>query len=653
MHEKNVQDQKETKENFFTKHKTIIFIILILILAFSIRGHLLKYDYMFEFDTYWHLRMTGYYMQGNLPEFDLLGFYAQGGTPNHWPPFVWIFTSAIYFIFTLGGSFNKELLMVFARILPAVFGALISVAMYFLGKEIYNKRAGLVMGVISATIPAFVYRTMAGFYEEDALGFLWLIIGFIFLVKAIKNIENTKQYIINALISAAFFGLMAYTWDAFLLVPIILIGFFVTNLAYMFYKKTSKVLIKKFTYIFLITFVVFSIIASVVHPTWINTTLNYAKDHLPFGKTHTNKFANNDLDDSNVVAASVGEEQKGNSFFLYKYSFSIWIPFVVLLLIPIYLLFFKRNDYLTLLLFVWIFVSLYLAWSKLKFTFYLGLPIAAAAGFLFFFIEYIFSLKQSSLKNPLLFKRIFVLFFGLIVLSSIAAGTHEVYTKVPQIVENTDWRESIFWLAENTSEDAKIFNWWDYGHWITYFTERKASSDNTNAFQEANKDFSLFILTEDINFTKEIMLKYDTDYFIADNDFFNKYTAFGSYGYSTTNYQDPRIAKNLSIAIDCYKATSLDNSIFYKCADNILLEDDMHTIPTTWTTTPLDIVNGMPIYIYRLEDNSKLFYFNSSANNTALVKIWFSETNYSKIFDLAYKNGGVRVYKINKTALIE
>jgi dolichyl-diphosphooligosaccharide--protein glycosyltransferase len=614
-------------------------------MAFAVRGHLLKYDNMFEFDTYWHLRMTGYVLQGDLPEYDPLGFYAQGGTPlSSWPSFVWYLTSFLYIVFTLGSPYNKLLLMEFARYLPIIFGALISIAMYFLGKEIYNRKTGYVMAIIAATMPAFVYRTMAGFFEEDALGFLWLIIGFIFLVKAIKNMHSVKKHVYYSLISGLFFGLMAFTWSAFILIPLIIISFLIVNLFYMAYKNYSNKDMALFFRIILIAFVIFASLASIAQPGWAKTTTNYVIDNIPVTKDNLSKLNNTDqADETDVLAASVGEENPGKKFFLYKYNFLLWIPFVVIILIPFYLFFSKRKDNLTLLLFFWILITFLMAWSKLKFTFYLGLSISAATGVLFFYMD-----EWVSKNKSLLAKRFFAVFIGLILLTSIAAGTHEVYSKVPHIVEKTDWRESIFWIADNTPEDSKIFNWWDYGHWITYFSERKASSDNTNIFMEANSDFGLFILTEDINFTKDTLEKYDTDYFIADNTYFNRYSSFGSYGFVTINYQDPRITRYISFVVDCYPGSVGDGKLAYKCEDNIFTEEQMLKIPTTWVDKPVTVINGIPIFMYRLKDNSKIVYLNAVANNSAFSKIWFEEEEYSSLFTKVYENGAVRIYQINK-----
>ncbi|NCC70958.1 hypothetical protein EOM09_05230, partial [bacterium] len=567
---------------FLSNYKLWILLILIFVLAFAIRGHLLKYDYMFEFDTYWHLRATGYIVQGDLPDVDPLGFYKQESSAyTRRPQFLWYFTAALYALFTLGASYDKWLLMSFARLLPAIFGALISFSMYFLGKEIYNRKAGFVMGVISATIPAFVYRTMAGFFEEDALGFLWLVWGFIFLVKALKNMHSTKKHLTNGLISAVFFALMSFTWDMFILIPLVLVFYFIANTIYMAYKNSSNSEIASFVKIFLIIFIVFFSLASLYQGTgWVKKTTNYVTDYLPVSSENIDRINKQTINSSDVVGATVGEENTGKQFFLLKYNFSVWIPFVVLVLMIFYLLFNPKKDYFTLLLFFWIAITLFMAWSKLKFTYTLGIPIAAATGFLYYFLEnYVIK------KNSILLKRIFVIFISIIILSSIAAGSHFVSTKVPHITTENDWRNSLFWINENTSQDAKFLNWWDYGHWLTYFGERKASTDNTNSSIEGDSDFAMLTITTDNNTIKHILTEYDAEYYIADNSYFSRFYSFGMYAYITTNYQDPRISKYLTHSSDC-QTGSINNEIVYKCGEQMIKKEEYDKISTKWTDKP-------------------------------------------------------------------
>jgi len=148
-----------------------------------------------------------------------------------------------------------------------------------------------------------------------------------------------------------------------------------------------------------------------------------------------------------------------------------------------------------------------------------------------------------------------------------------------------------------------------------------------------------------------MMLKYDADYFVADDTYFNRYTSFGSYGYLTTDYKDPRISRYISAEFNCAVGNVADGTKAYKCNNNIFTADQMSKIPTTWTDSPVDVVNGQPMYIYRLEDNSKIVFLNSVANNSAFAKIWFAEPSYQDLFSIAYESGAVRVYKVNKDIL--
>ena len=61
--------------------KQLFLLFLIFVLAFGVRGHLLKYDYMFGFDSYYHARMAGELLEtGIVPEVDPSAYYfVEGG----------------------------------------------------------------------------------------------------------------------------------------------------------------------------------------------------------------------------------------------------------------------------------------------------------------------------------------------------------------------------------------------------------------------------------------------------------------------------------------------------------------------------------------------------------------------------------------------
>ncbi len=640
--------EAENKETSISKYKLIILIVLIFIMAFSIRGHLLKYDYMYEYDPYWHLRAVGYMVQGDLPENDPLGFYQQGGSPyGSRPQFLWSVTSFIYTLTTLGSGYDKWLLMDYARVLPAIFGALIAVAMYFLGKEMYNRKVGFVMAIVAATIPAFVYRTMAGFFEDDSLGFLWLVLGFIFFIKAMKHVHATKKYLTFAVISAVFFILMSITWGMFLLIPLVMIAYFVVNVIYMAYKNASNNEIGSFVKIFFVVMILFAGGATLLTgPGWIKSTTYYVTQYIPISQDNIDRFDKTNINSTDVIGATVGEENTGHQFFLQKYSFLLWVPFAALLAIIIYLFTTKKKDYITLLLFIWIAISLFMAWFKLKFTYTLGLPIAAGCGVLFYLIsEWIHDRNR-------LTKRAFVIITGTILLISIAAGSFFVSTNVPPIDEQPDWKDTVFWLKDNTDVNANIFNWWDYGHWIAYFSERKVATDNTNSFMEADSDVAMFMITSDVTKAKEILTKYQADYIPVEQDYFQRFGSFGMYAYVTTNTSDPRITKYFGVALPCSSIkTEITGIINYSCGQNTIPETEFNKLPAIWQEQPNELMQNTPVYIYRDKNNTALYILNASANNTMFSKMWFSDPSLDGLFTTVHEVGTVKVFKVNKEKL--
>ena len=76
--------------------KRLIFILLIIfLLGFGVRGHILKYDLMYEFDTYFHTKAGSYLLQdGFIPDNDPQAYFQMGGSSMATgADFVWYFNA--------------------------------------------------------------------------------------------------------------------------------------------------------------------------------------------------------------------------------------------------------------------------------------------------------------------------------------------------------------------------------------------------------------------------------------------------------------------------------------------------------------------------------------------------------------------------------
>lgn len=658
-------------------HKKEIFIVLlILILGFSIRSYLMKYDYMFEFDTYWHTRMLDYVItDGTLPDIDPLAYYWDDmSTRPNTAPLFWQISALFYGIFALFMGAGFETLIFTVKFLPAFYGAVIAALMYFLMKEITeSKAAGIVAGVVAAVIPAFVYRTMAGFFEEDSIGFFFLIFGMWMLIRGIKNNKLDKHGLFYTILAGISFAAMAWSWAAYLMIIPIGGGYFVLNTIYMYLKNYSNEELMHFIKVCGIALAIFVVVALPIRTDMVHQTAQLVKEVLPVGLIGTAYAAELDVNavpiafdlnetaveitttDSNEMAGTsvnetnnqkkygptyfedregeklpyfgslVGEESKGSVYFLNKYTIFVFIPFLVFLLLG-YLLLFRNNKYL-LLVFVWGLITAIMAWMKLKFTYYFGLPIAAAAGVMAWFIF------KDFVKRTIVERNLIVIFSAFILITGIAAGAFFVVQNVPHIEMDTGWKESLFWIKDNTEKDAKLFNWWDEGHWLTFISQRKVITDNMNARQWANVDFGRFGTETSESDAYDLVKLYDSDYVIISEDLIEKQYALALYGQKTIDFRHPNVSKYYgSRSVKCKEEKEfLTENVYYICGNTRIPEAEFLSYPDTWQKKPIVIQQDQqPLYVYRNKENTRLYVFTAATNMSMLGRMFTKDPSLEK-----------------------
>ncbi len=621
------------------KSRETLLLLVIFLLAFGVRAHVMSYEYMFGFDSYFHARIVSYVIQdGAVPEVDPLAYYykPEGASIGNITPVFWYGTALIYNIFTLGTGYDKEVWIGFVKILPALFGALIAVAMYFFMKEAYGRKAGYVAALVAAVVPAFVYRTMAGFFEEDSLGFLWLIMGFYFFVKAVKPMEFNRETAANALIAAFFFVVMAWTWGMFLLVPIVLVSYFTLNLAMMALKKFKAKEIKAFAAVFAVMFVVFAVGATLKDQgEWAYRSYEYVSNYLPVSGENIERYQSKG---PGILAQTVGEENLGADYFGNKYNALIFFPAAALLLIPLRVM--RKKDVVSLMVFFYIAVTLFMAISKLKFTYTFGLPIAAAAGMVT--VEFMeFSKGRGGLEKKL------VLFgLGFLLLAGVASGSFFMSQQKPNIEENNGWKDALKWMKENTPEDASFLNWWDEGHWITFLGERKAALDNRNFDYQADREVGAFMIAEDENKAGELLEKFHPDYIILDSSSLTQMQSFAVYAFESVDPSNTSLQGYAGFAFGCgIQQNPLTMEKKVACGGNTFTEEEYVALPSTWKPMPNANFNPqVPAYMYRGEYETVLYILSPKSNKTMLARIWFNDPALEGFMEV-YGQKGVKIFK--------
>ncbi|MGB2885926.1 MAG: oligosaccharyl transferase, archaeosortase A system-associated [Dehalococcoidia bacterium] len=181
-----------------TRAKYGIALTIIFGIAFFLRVYF-PYEHVFagdwvrfqQNDPWYHMRVIENFVQHfpHLMPFDPYGFYPDGQVRVTAPFydlllgfFIWIFGA---------GSPTKGLIETLSAYFPAILGALVTIPTFFIGKALFNKKAGLLAAALIAILPGeFLFRTLLGFNDHHAAEILFSTIIVLFLILAVKSAKQ-------------------------------------------------------------------------------------------------------------------------------------------------------------------------------------------------------------------------------------------------------------------------------------------------------------------------------------------------------------------------------------------------------------------------------------------------------------------------------
>ncbi|MDO8339284.1 MAG: STT3 domain-containing protein [Candidatus Burarchaeum sp.] len=85
------------------------------------------------------------------------------------------------------------------------------------------------------------------------------------------------------------------------------------------------------------------------------------------------------------------------------------------------------------------------------------------------------------------------------------------------------WIASMSWIRENTSSEEKVAAFWDWGHWINYFGERKTIARNDNVIREMSMESAYLLAIASQNDTAARMRSYGANYLLLSSDLLTKW----------------------------------------------------------------------------------------------------------------------------------
>ena len=181
-----------------------IFTLLVVIafsLSFYIRG-IMPYDATFRAglisfaadDAVYHMRLAEN-LVANFPNkiwYDPFTQYPNGSILHFGP--LWTYLIAIVSLILGTGSPSIELTRSVGAFLPPLFGALMVIPVYYIGRDILNRNTGILAAFMIAVMPGqFLNRSMLGFADHHIGEVFFSTLFIMYFIMAIKSVNFTTE----------------------------------------------------------------------------------------------------------------------------------------------------------------------------------------------------------------------------------------------------------------------------------------------------------------------------------------------------------------------------------------------------------------------------------------------------------------------------
>ncbi|MEM4955022.1 MAG: STT3 domain-containing protein [Candidatus Methanomethylicaceae archaeon] len=505
---------------------TYTLLIGIIILAIIIRLLPMRWGiYLDEFDPYIHYKGAMYILENGFSAwfswFDSTRWAPWGtnvpSSAQLGPPF----TGALFYLFLKQIGINITLQEALA-IFPIISGAILTLLIFILGKELVNNFVGLFSAFVFAIDPTSIQRTGLGFFDTEATGLLGMFISLVFFVKALK-----KRTISYAIISGLALGYMVLCWGAYLypynflaLYTIILIILgkwnmrlsititIVSSITMFSMALTPNIgvynALSPYSGIPIIAFLtclimtatsfiqdknlrrklaiggVFSIIGIGIIAIFSGILGPISGKFLLF----VNPLARLEA----PIVGTVGEQFPATwAVFFYNYH-------ILILLAPAgayFALKRMKNEDIFILLFA--LMAIYGAAIYIRLLIIVAPAIAMLAGLAIDNIIQKFIIKKE-IKSKKAYPKQLGKIYGIIILAIVTAGfVPAVYSSIrasnrPVMLASgctgiatsvNDWIDALEWMRTNIPPGSIVGCWWDYGYWINVIANKSVIADNS------------------------------------------------------------------------------------------------------------------------------------------------------------------------------
>lgn len=165
------------------RHGEYVVLFSIFLVALALRLVTAKYDLLLGADPWYHYKIANILLEtGKYPMYEYYTRYPFGEIVAS-PPGLYYLP---VFIYKVIGFVGVSFFRIF-QLLPAVFGSLTVVPLYFFIKELYNEKAGFLTSLLLAISLASIERGLSGFYRGDVFMLFFMLWALYFFVRSFNE----------------------------------------------------------------------------------------------------------------------------------------------------------------------------------------------------------------------------------------------------------------------------------------------------------------------------------------------------------------------------------------------------------------------------------------------------------------------------------
>ena len=182
------------------------------------------------------------------------------------------------------------------------------------------------------------------------------------------------------------------------------------------------------------------------------------------------------------------------------------------------------------------------------------------------------ALKNNKNKTYLIVSVLLILILSFVGLQFYQVSASQAAIYAPSYY-NQQWQKAMFWVRENTPENAVFGHWWDYGYWLQSIGERATILDGGNAISYWNHLMGRYALTspsdED---TLEFLYSHNATHYLIDSTEIGKYGAYSLIGSNTNLDRQSFIG---TITLDPKQTRETKDGMAYVYSGGMSLDDDI------------------------------------------------------------------------------